>query len=111
MNVLTSNNSCPSCIDLLFMNQPNLVFESGVQTTLTSMCHHQIIAAKISFKVYYPPLYDREVWHYKDAQTNLIQRSISNFNWKRAFTNLNINDHQVVLFNTTLFNILLDKIR
>ena len=68
------------------------------------MCHHQIIYAKISFKVYYPPPYDREVWHYKDAQTNLIQRSITNFDWKRAFTNLNINE-QVDLFNKTLFNI------
>ena len=97
-------NSSPSCIDLIFTNQPNLIFVSGVQPSLSSMCHHQIIYAKISFKVYFPPSYNREVWHYNDAKINLIQRSINNFDWKRAFRNLSINE-QVELFNTTLLNI------
>ena len=97
-------NSNPSCIDFIFTNQPNLVFESGVHPSLSSTCHHQIIYAKISFEIYLPPSYTREVWHYKYAQTNLIHQSIANFDWKGALTNLSIND-QVELFNKTLFNI------
>ena len=97
-------NSNPSCIDLIFTNQPNLIFESGVHPSLSTRCHHQIIYAKISFEIYLPPSYTREVWHYKYAQTNLIHQSIVNFDWKGALTNLSIND-QVELFNTTLFNI------
>ena len=97
-------NSSPSCIDLIFTNQPNLIIESGVQATLSNTCHHQIIYAKISFKIYYPPSYKREVWHYNDAQINSIQDSISNFDWKKAFENLSVNE-QVELFTTTLFNI------
>ena len=85
-------NSNPSCIDLIFTNQPNLVFESGVHLSLSRTCHHQIIYAKISFEIYLPPSYTREVWHYKYAQTNLIHQSIVNFDWKGALTNLTIND-------------------
>ena len=29
-----------SCIDLIFTNQPNLVMESGVHSSLHSNCHH-----------------------------------------------------------------------
>ena len=47
-NILTDSSSC---IDLLFTAQPNLVMESGVHSSL----HHQMIHAKINFKVYYPP--------------------------------------------------------
>ena len=97
-------NSSPSCIDLIFTDQPNLISESGVHPTLSSTCHHQIIYAKISFKVYFPPPYNRDVWHYKDAQINMIRQSIARFDWKNAFGNLSIND-QVELFNTTMFNI------
>ena len=97
-------NSSPSCIDLIFTDQPNLIIESGVQATLSNTCHHQIIYAKISFKIYNPPSYKREVWHYNDAQINSIQGSIANFDWKKAFENLSVNE-QVELFTTTLFNI------
>ena len=47
-HILTDSSSC---IDLLFTSQPNLVMESGVHSSL----HHQMIHAKINFKVYYPP--------------------------------------------------------
>ena len=97
-------NSSPSCIDLIFTNEPNLFIESGVHASLSNTCHHQIIYAKISFKIYNPPSYYREVWHYSDAQTNSIQSSINNFDWKNAFRNLSIND-QVDIFTNNLFNI------
>ena len=55
-------------------------------------CHHQVVYAKFNLEVQYPPLYDREVWHYKETDTDLIQRSIEMFDWDRAFTNSNVND-------------------
>ena len=51
---LTRNSS--SCIDLIF--QPNLVMESGVNSSLRKNCHHQIIYGK--FKIYYLTDAERE---------------------------------------------------
>ena len=44
-------NRSPSCIDLIFTSQPNLVFECGIHPSLYNTCHHQIIYAKLSLKV------------------------------------------------------------
>ena len=46
----------------------------------------------------------REVWHYKRAQVDLIKRSVTKFDWNRAFENQNINE-QVETLNCTLLNI------
>ena len=92
-------------IDLIFTSQPNLVVESGVHPSLHPNCHHQIIFAKFNLKIYYPPPYLREVWHYKEANADLIKRAINNFNWEKAFSNTNINE-KVSLFNKTILNIL-----
>ena len=53
--------SSSSCIDLIFIMQPNLVVESGVQPSLHPSCHHQIPLAKFNLQIYYPPLYPREI--------------------------------------------------
>ena len=50
------------------------------------------------------PAYSREVWNYKNANAEGIQKSISCFNWKKAFENLSINE-KVDLLNITLLNI------
>ena len=97
-------NKTPSCIDLIFASQPNLVSESGVIASLCSSCRHQITFAKTKFKVILPPTYEREVWHFNRAEINLIRRSISNFNWDKALDKLATND-QVELFTNTLLNI------
>ena len=47
----------------------------------------------------------REVWHHKDANTEVIRRAINEFNWQRAFLNTNINE-KVYIFNSTILNIL-----
>ena len=52
-----------SCIDLIFTTQPNMVLESGVHHSLHQNCHHQIIFAKFNLKVYYPPPYERTIFH------------------------------------------------
>ena len=46
-----------------------------------------------------------EVWHYKDANTELISRAINEFNWQRAFLNPNLNE-KLDIFNSTILNIL-----
>ena len=70
-----------SCLDLRFCSQPNLVMESGVQPSLHTSCHHQIIYAKFKLKIYYPLPYEREIWHYEAANTNAIKNAISEFFW------------------------------
>ena len=68
--------SSSSCIDLIFTSQPNLITESGVYLSLHPNSHHQIIFAKFNLEIYYPPPSFREVWHYHDANTDLIRRAI-----------------------------------
>ena len=53
-----------SCIDLIFRTQPNMVLKYGVHHSLHQNCHHQIIFAKFNLKVYYPPPYERKIFHY-----------------------------------------------
>ena len=43
-------NKRPSCIDLIFSSQQNLVSDSGVHPSLYQTCHHQIIYAMIDLK-------------------------------------------------------------
>ena len=59
------------CIELIFTSQPNLITDSGVHLSLHSNCHHQIIFVKFNSEEVYPPLYMREVWHYKYGNTKL----------------------------------------
>ena len=73
----TENSSW--CIDLTFTIQPKLVMESGVHSSFHPNCHHHTVFAKSKLKVVYPPLYERENWHYDKANTYLIRRSIHEF--------------------------------
>ena len=100
---LTANSS--SCIDLIFISQPNLVMESGVHSSLHLNCHHHIVFAKINLKICYPPSYEREIWHYENANAGLICRSIDQFPWHNRFSNLDVNQ-KVHLFNQIIKNIL-----
>ena len=93
-----------SCIDLIFISQPNLSVESGTQSSLHSNCHHQIIYTKFNLEVIYPPPYAREVWPYQDSNVDLIRRSINEFDWDRAFANKHV-DEKVLIFNKTVLNI------
>ena len=79
-----------SCIDLIFTSQTYLITESGVHPQLHPNFHHQVIYAKFNLKVHYPPPYEREVWHYKEVDTDLSRRSIEMFNWDGAFQNSNV---------------------
>ena len=75
-----------SCIDLIFASQPNLVVDSGVQSSLHQNCHHQIMLARFNLKVVFPPPYEREAWHLKKKQifTILEKQSMVSI-WKNHF--------------------------
>ena len=94
-----------SCINLIFTTQSNLVVEPGVHTSLHPNCHHQIVFAKLDLQIYYPPPYPREIWYYAQANTKLIRRTITDFNWDRVFLNTDVNE-KVSIFSNTILNIL-----
>ena len=94
-----------SCIDLIFTTQPNMVLESGVHHSLHQNCHHQIIFAKFNLKVYYPPPYERTIFHYSQANVDHIQQAINLFDWENVFLNTDVNA-QVFIFSNTVLNIL-----
>ena len=93
----------PINVDLIFTSQPNLVMNSGVHSRHPN-CHHPIIHAKFNWEIFYPPPYERAVSHYQDADNDLIQRSISQFKWERAFSNKCVNK-QISIFDETILNI------
>ena len=100
---LTANSS--SCIDLIFISHPNLVMESGVNSSLHPNCHHQIVFAKLNLKICYPSPYEHEIWHYEKGNADLICRSIDQFPWDNRFFGIDLNQ-KVNLFNQTIKNIL-----
>ena len=93
-----------SCIDVIFTNQPNLVTESGVHPFLHPKCHHQIVFAKLSLKAENPPLYERLIWDYKNADIPSINRAIDIFDCCNSFQGKNVYE-QVHFFNKTILNI------
>ena len=100
----TLHNSS-SCIDIIIALHPNLIIESGVHPSLHPNCQHQLIYAKFNLQMYYPPQYYREVWHYNDANTELIRCAVDQLNWQKAFLNKNVNE-KVSIFNEIILNIL-----
>ena len=94
-----------SRIDVVFTSQTNLVMESAVHSPLYENCHHQLVYDKFNLNVWYPPPYEREIWHYQYANIDQIKRAIEKFPWEKSFRNLCINE-MVHLFNKTIKNIL-----
>ena len=82
-----------------------MVLQSGVHHSLHQNCHHQIIFAKFNLKVYYPPPYERTIFHYSQANVDHIQQAINLFDWENAFLNTDV-DAQVSIFSNTVLNIL-----
>ena len=72
------------CIDLMFTDQPNLVFNSGVHRSLHKNCHRQITFYKLNLKIEYPPNYECLIWDYKKADTNSIKKALNKF-WEFLF--------------------------
>ena len=65
--------------------------DSGVHTSLHPHCHHQTIFAKFDLKVFYPPSYERTVWHFSQANFDNIKRAVDLFDWESALIDLDVN--------------------
>ena len=81
-----------SCIDLIFVKEPNVIIDSGIHPSLHQNCHHQVIFCKLNLKIEYSQPYAREVWDYGKAQIDLINRAIDQFDWVNLFLEKNINE-------------------
>ena len=81
-----------------------MVTESGVHPSLHPKCYHQIVFAKLNLKVEYPPLYERVIWDYKNADIPSINRAIDIFDLGNSFEGKNVHE-QVHFFNKTIQNI------
>ena len=44
-------------------------------------CYHQVTYAKFNFQTYYPPPYEREVYHYQKPSIENIRKAISESPW------------------------------
>ena len=94
-----------SCIDLIFTSQPNLVTDSGVHSSLSPACHHQIVFTKFDLDIFYPPPYERLVWDYSKGNNDLIKRSVCGVNWKKVFNDCD-QDDKVNILNELILNII-----
>ena len=79
--------------------------ESGVHPSLHENCHDQIIYSKFNLKIYYPPPYEQEIWHYQDANIENIRKAIDQFPWVIRFTNIDVNE-KVNLINKTIKHVI-----
>ena len=96
----------PSCIDLIFTDQPNLVIDSGLRSSLDPLCHHQITYCRINYRIPPAPSFERKIWDYENADNNLINRSISSFPWEDHFGQNDDVNWQVKSFNEIILNIM-----
>ena len=55
--------------------------------------------------IFDPLPYERTVWYYERANTELIRRAIDQFDWVRALSNVNV-DEKVYFFTKMLLNII-----
>ena len=107
----------PSCIDIILTDQPNLVMNSGVRSSLDPTVKHQITFCKLNFKIPPPPKYKRKIWHYNRAQSEQIKKSIFEFPWSEQLRKVSSKSQsqvaprllpgcsQVALLNETILNI------
>ena len=65
----------------------------------------QTVFAKFNLELFYPLTYEREIWHYGKANTDLIRRSIDEFSWENRFSNTDANQ-KVYLLKETIKNII-----
>ena len=67
-----------------------MVIDSGVHVSLPSHCHRQVIYTKFDLKIFYPPPYERTVWHFKHANSDHIKRPTDIFERELSCTKLNL---------------------
>ena len=78
---------------------------SGVHSSLHPNSHHQVVFAKFDLKDFYPPPYERRVWHYKYANTVQIKNALIPFNWEQALSSSLISK-KICVLNETIINVM-----
>ena len=106
INDTTYIQTSSSCIDLIFADQPNLLMNAGVHSTLHSNCHHQIVHSSFNLNIYYNTLspakpYQRLTWDYKKADSTKIRKALDSLNWERLFDKKELNA-QIKALNETI---------
>ena len=95
-------NGTSSYIDLIFSSNVSFIRNYGIKQSIYEKCHH-ITYGTLDFNVPLPPTYYREIWDYKNTDTDSIQKAISNFDWSKAFRNKNTNENCKLLTDTLIF--------
>ena len=93
-------NKISSCIDLIISSDLNITRNCGIENTIHEKCHHDIIYGTLNFNVTLPPPYYGEIWVYKHANTENIQKAISMFDRHKAFKNKNTYEMTRILTDT-----------
>ena len=91
-----------SCIDLIFSSNTSFVKNCRSELSIYEKCHHNIIYGTLNFDIPLPPPYYRNVWNYKHANTESIQKAVSTFDWSKTFLHRNANEKGKILTDTLL---------
>ena len=102
-------NGTSSCLDLIFSSNVSFIRNYEIKQSIYEKCHHNITYSTLDFNVPLPPPYYREIWDYKNADTESIQKAISSFDWPKAFRNKNASENCKLLMDT-LMNIFINYI-
>ena len=86
---------------IIFSSNVSLTNNCGVNQSLYETRHHNTYGA-LSFNIPLPAPYFWEIWDYKNANIEYIQKLIYNFEWIRAFQNRNYNKKCKILSETLL---------
>ena len=73
-------NKSPSCIDLIFPSQPNLMAEFGTLSSLLTQCHHNVTYAKIDLASKLPKPCKQRMCDYKNPDIGNIRKTIFTIN-------------------------------
>ena len=72
-------NKTSSWIDLIFSLYLNITSNCGIEKAIHEKCCHNIIYKTLTYNMALPPPCHREIWDYKHADTDNIQKAISMF--------------------------------
>ena len=95
-----------SCIDLIICDQPNLVIDSGIRSSLDNTCKHQITFCKLSIRTPSIPPFKRLVWFYDKANRELIRIAMTAVQWGLLLNKNHNPNAEVKLLNQTILNII-----
>ena len=92
VNEATHFRNTPTCIDLIFTNQPNFFVDVGTLPSPVPTCHHNIIHGTLNCSVPTPPPYQRKLWKYGKANITLIKDELKAIDWIEEFNQKNVNE-------------------